>query len=531
MAEGLDCLWVSDDGSRNECAIDWYQDDGQYYLFLPGNMTMNTLCIGFSGVNTIRIDDQEINNGDSISDLSAGEYTIKSGSRRYQLNIMQGSSDIPALYIHTDSGSLASIHKSKDNKESGTLLFVDPDGKVSYDGELSHIKMRGNSSTTFKKKNYQIKLDEGENLMGMGKSRTWILTGNSRDKSLLRNQITYDMAMYAQMAYTPEHISAEVYINHEYMGLYLFSEKIMIDDDRIDIADLESETEDINEQPLEEYEFAGAKKPSVGKYKAYAIAENPEDITGGYLIEFESYSSRYEQEASAYYTSRKNTLAIKSPEYCTVEQMDYISNFMQSFENAIFSTDGVDESSGMHYSDLIDVDSLVDKYLIEEITKNYDGNSSSMFFYKPSDEESGTAFAGPVWDYDSAYGSYAQKHNREVLEPDGFWINNASGKNYWWPALYKQTDFAQRVRERYQEVFKPALEILLGYRDEDTGELLSLSSYAESIRSSAEMNFVRWPALKNPSTVANTGHTFDMNIEYLTAFIEGRYEFLNSAWE
>ena len=52
MAEGLDCLWVSDDGSRNECAIDWYQDDGQYYLFLPGNMTMNTLCIGFSGVNS-----------------------------------------------------------------------------------------------------------------------------------------------------------------------------------------------------------------------------------------------------------------------------------------------------------------------------------------------------------------------------------------------------------------------------------------------------------------------------------------------
>ena len=523
-------LWVSGDGSHGVDAIEWYLNKNVYYLFLPGNVDKAVLKIGFSGTEQIKIDGSLFNQGDSAAVLPDEKTTITDArGKKYTLQVLQGSKNLPALYITTESGSLDKIHARKTNKEAGSLVFVTPEGKKVYDGALSHIKMRGNSSTTFKKKNYQIKLENGTNLMGMGKNRTWILTGNSRDKSHLRNQISLDMAMHAGLAYTPEHISAEVYINNQYMGLYLFSEKVMIDDDRVDITDLEAENEKLNGS-AEDAAMVGPKAATKGQFKAYKFEHEPEDITGGYLIEFESYPSRYKDEASAYHTDRAMTLVIKSPEYASVAQMEYITGFMQGFENAIFSKDGTDPESGKHYAEFVDMQSLVNKYMIEEIAKNYDGNNSSMFFYKPADAQSKVAYAGPVWDYDSAYGSYAQERNKRVLEGKGFWINNATGKAYWWPALYKQEDFKAAVKASYQDTFKPAIEILLGMRETDGGAMKSLDDYAAFIAESAEMNSIRWPALKNPSTVANTGHTFELNIEFLRKFLQDRYAFLNKEW-
>lgn len=527
-AAGKITMWVSSDGTRGVDAIEWYQNKDVYYLMLPGNTELEKLRIGYEGTASLKINGEVIERGAPASVLQLGKSVLTNEKgKKYNLQVMQGSKGLPAIYVVTQSGKLDKIHASKENKEPGSLVFVTPEGEKAYDGALTHIKMRGNSSTTFKKKNYQIKLENGTNLMGMGKSRTWILTGTSRDKSLLRNQITFDLAMYAGLESTPEHVLTEVYFNNEYMGVFLLSEKIEIDDDRIDMADLEKATEAINPS-VEDAELVGSRKAVNGKYKAYDIENNPDDITGGYLIEFE-YSLRYKEEPSVYQTTKGNALVIKSPEYCSVEQMEYISGFMQSFEDAIFSKNGIDAKTGKHYSEIVDMASLVAKYMVEEISKNYDGNKSSMYFYKPEDSKSTLAFAGPVWDYDNTYGSYARENNKTVLVGKGFWINNATGK-YWWPALYKQADFKAAVIARYQDTFKPALEILLGLREEEGAVLKSLDAYASSIAESAEMNFIRWPAMKNPTTVANTGHSFELNIEYIRKFLEERYAFLNEEW-
>lgn len=524
-------LWVSPSGEKTTAAMQIYKADKDYYLFLPGTADVNTLRIGYSGSKNVLINGRAIVQGESASVFQPGttcQLTV--GSTLYTLHILQGSPGLPTLYIVTESGSLKKIHEKKANKEPGALIFVDGAGKTEYDGPLTHVKMRGNSSTTFAKKNYQIKLETGANLCGMGKSRTWVLTGNYRDKSLLRNQITMDMALYAGLDNTPEHLSAEVYINNEYMGLYMFSEKVMIDDDRVAITDLEAATEALNSQDLSAYPRTGPIEATPGKFKAYDIPVNPADITGGYLVEFEAYSSRYKEEASVYHTTRKNTLVVKSPEYCSQEQMAYISAYMQSFENAIFAPDGVDPDTGRHYTELVDLSSLVTKYLVEEVSKNYDGNSSSMFFYKPSDSESPIVFAGPAWDYDSAYGSYAREDNADrALTGDGLWIAEKSGSRYWWPALYRQPDFYQAMVEKYESAFLPAMEILLGQRAE-TDTLRSLDSYAEEIRLSTDMNLVRWPRAKKPSTAAQTGYTFDENIAFLKSFITQRMRYLNNLW-
>ena len=125
------------------------------------------------------------------------------------------------------------------------------------------------------KKNYQIKLTKGADLLGMGKAKKWILTGNYRDKSCLRNMIMLDLSVAVSLRYTPQHAFAELYINHEYRGLYLFSEKVEISDERVSIHNLEKETEKLNEPALSSFRRIGEKEPVKGGWKAYDIENIP----------------------------------------------------------------------------------------------------------------------------------------------------------------------------------------------------------------------------------------------------------------
>ena len=532
-------VFLSPTGKKTVNAITWYKQSGtNYYLFLPGNYDVSAAKFGLSGAKKLVFTKlkKTVETGDSASFLTPGKYAVTLDGKSRTLNVLKGSSGFPALYITTASGSLTQIQKSKENKEKGKLIFVGPDGKQQYNGALEHIKCRGNSSMKFVKRNYQIKLAEGASLMGWGKAKKWILTSNYRDKSLLRNQIVYDTALYMGMPYTPEHISAEVYINNEYQGVYTFSEKIEIDDDRVNITNLENATEKLNSKPLSSYSVVGSKTAVKGKYKAYKIPKEPGDLTGGYLVEFESYPMRYKQEPSAYMTKKGDVLVLKSPEYASKAQMEYVSGKLQAFENAIFSKNGTDPATKLHYDEIVDMDSLVRKYLIEEYSKNYDGNSSSMYFYKPADSVSKKFYAGPVWDYDSTFGSYAQEHNaRNVLSGKGLWIGTSSTAGLWWPALYKQADFKKRVVSLWKQELKPAMEILLGKKKAPAKcPLKSLADYEKSISASWDMNNIRWPRLATPSAnvlnVAQTGTTLAKNMEYIKTFLTDRYQFFLDEW-
>ena len=530
-ASGGPEVWISPDGELTADAITLNKNEGKgYTLYLPGNLKTGDLKFGLADGVSFTFGSRSVKSGDGAGIIRPGKYQIKIGKTKASLQVMRGSENLPAVYVTTESGSLKKIEAKKDNKEPGHLVFRGPDGSVQYDGELDHVKTRGNSSMQFKKKNYQIKLAKGTDLLGMGKAKKWILTGNYRDKSYLRNQAVLDLAAAIGLDYTPEHTAAELYINHEYRGLYLFSEKVEIDKDRIAFANLEKATEKVNSEPPEKSKMVGKKSSTKGHFKAYDIPTDPEDITGGYLIEYESYPVRYGMEASAYMTKKGGVLVSKSPEYVSSAQMQYISSQMQSFENAIMAEDGKDPESGKHYTEIADVESMALKYMVEEISENYDGNSSSQYFYKPQDSISGKIYAGPAWDYDSTFGSYAAKHNAKyVLNPEYLWIAKGD-KTAWYPALYRHEDFRQKVAELWQEKARPAVEVLLGKREAGETGMQSIDRLAQSIEDSAAMDRQRWPRPDVSSTVAQTGGSFSENVRFLKNYLEKRYHFLNGEW-
>ena len=503
------------------------------YLFLPGNVRLEDLKIGFTGADRMELNGQEMTGTETAQILLAkNEIRFNRKVSTISFKVMRGSPNLPVLYVSTETGNLTLIQRSKHYKEKGSLYMEDGNGKVEYNGFLEHVKMRGNASTAYVKRNYQIKLVKGENLLGFGKAKKWILTGNWLDRTMLRNQITYDLAAFAGLPYTPECRQVELYVNHEYLGLYLFSEKVEIQPGRIAISDLEKETERVNTEPLSGYEQK--KEPRTGvpnSKKYYDIPNDPADITGGYLFEYEFSKDRYNPEPSGVVTNMDIGIVIKSPEYATKKQIDYIGALIQGFENAIRAKDGRDPETGKHYSEFIDMDSLVLKYMINEFSQNYDSNTSSEFFYKPSDSESTVAFAGPVWDMDNTYGVYARKGMEEsISSPKGLFVGNANRGAYWWPNLYKHDDFRQRIRELYRSRFGHGVKVLLGLENDPDGKLKSVDTYAAEIAESIDMNYVRYPDMKWSKRIINTGTNREDNLAYLKTFMEGRTQFLEAEW-
>ena len=532
-AENRTGFWISATGEYTADAIGITTVDEKSYLFLPGGLDLNAYRIGFDA-DSLYLNGTEAHSMQTpASALTAGKpndllFVNGESKRRISVIMVQGDS-LPVMYILTESGSMKKVHQNKSNKEPGSMILTDSDGSRVYDGGLKHIKMRGNASTRYKKHNYAIKLTEGTNLFGMGKAKKWILLGNHLDKSLIRNQMTFDMARYAGLQYTPECRQVLVYINHEYMGLFLLTEKIEVDDDRVDIRNLEKETEEMNENKLNEYPAFGKKSLKGGNTKGFQIPNEPEDISGGYLVEYDHDLHKYSEIASGCITKRGRCLTIHSPEYSSEAQTKYIIGLLQSFENAIFAEDGRDPDTGKHYSEIVDFDSLVNKYLINEVSKNYDSNMSSEYFYKPDDSVSTKAYAGPVWDLDNTYGDYARKDNAMHLKPTGMYTSNKGSLSYWWPALYQQPDFREAVVKRYHEKFVPALEIMLGLREEDE-QLKSLDTYAAAIEKSAAMEYIRYPLLKQKQNQVQTGTNLKENIDYLKTYILKRMKFLSEEW-
>ena len=432
------------------------------------------------------------------------------------------SANLNALYLTTESGNLTYVEKKKGNKEAGGMAVLSPEGEVTQTGDMEFIRLHGNGTLDYKKKSYDIKLSQKTDLLGMGKAKRWILLANNIDNSLLRNKIAYDMQLETGMTYGIHSTFVDLYINHRYRGNYLVTEKMEIGENRIDIDDLEKATEALNDQPLNSYTRVGILQSyQADSSKAYRIPNDPEDITGGYLLEFE-LTYRYIRVESGVVTKQGQPVVIKSPKYASEAQVAYIRELLQNVEDALFSKDGINPNTGKHYYEYVDKNSLVMLFTLEEVMKNYDANRSSLYFYKPSDDESTLLYAASGWDFDQSL------DNAGYEGPQVTTVMSSSTHYHWFPKAYKIQDFYDAVCETYQTVFRPCLDILLGEREKGT-YLQSLEDYRQLLSASAAMNYDRWSYCQT-SPHTRVGASFNAAVTYLETFITKRRNWLNEYW-
>lgn len=516
--------------------VSWWKSDvdGKYYMFMPSDFSLDSATVWFTATADVYCGEEKLENGKPTSAFkNGGEVTLVAGSRSYELVFMT-SSKLPTVYINTPDGGLDRIHADKSHKESGcTMLAVDENGKVNYDSTLDYMKGRGNTSWEFDKKPYNIKLSSKSKLFGMSKSKKWCLIAHNKDNSYLRDNIVQAVGAELEMGWTPDGRNIDLYINGEYKGVYLLCEKVEVSGNRVDIFDLEEATEELNP----DLDFSTLRvKGTAGKFsgyiedsrKWYNIPNDPENITGGYLLELE-YSYRYGDEPSGFVTKNGQSVVLKSPEYASKAQIDYISTYWQEFEDALYSESGYN-SQNKTISDYIDLDSFARAYLVQEWSANFDAGMSSTFLHKDVD---GKLVAGPIWDFNEALGnSYGSRDGVDLTNPTNLhanmryiWKNSLAGNDTckWTPNIYalayRHADFVEAVEKIMENELVPAANKMLNKQFDEL---------VDAVTESAVMNCIRWNVYGTTDTTA-IRVSYGEEITMLKNYIAVRTPFLSEA--
>ena len=494
---------------------DWWYSEWEdcRYVFLPVTADRSNLIITYSADETLYLNGQAIKSGEMTSMLvDADTFQITVGDKDCgTLKIMQ--SNIGCIYLSTSHGGLNTLDNNRSVIETGKALMLNADGGTEYNGNIEKLTAHGNSSWDYsKKKPYNLKLPQKENLYGMGKAKKWALLANYLDHSMMRNKLTEEMCKAAGMDYVMDSVFVDLYADGSYRGTYQLYERVQIQKNRINIRDLEEVTEKLNSRDLNEYTqwvfgADSAIEYKENSYKYYDIPNNPDDITGGYLLQFQQWNRYGNKCKSGFVTSRGQAIAIDGPEYASKAQVEYIRSFVQDMEDAIYSDTGYN-NKGKHYSHYLDEDSFIIAYLVQEISENIDATYSSFYLWKDSDlTGDGRLHFSPAWDFDLAYNNFpTQRVNSDgnsgfSSRPDNLFaayfpihgyndggITSSSGSGRptvgisWIGQLYKNENFVKRVAEVYFEHFEPFLSSLT---DNENTNLLQM---AEQICPSAEMN-------------------------------------------
>ena len=298
---------------------------------------------------------------------------------------------------------------------------------------MAGVEIRGKFSAKFPQKSYSIETRDaaGENLnislLGMPPENDWILLGNYNDKSFVRNALAFDL--FRRMGhYAPRTQFVEAIVNWNYRGIYLLTEKIKRDKNRVNIAKLRPEEND------------------------------GDDLTGGYIIKIDyyrsdgsdSWASKFFQEGKA--ENRVRFVYHQPPaDEISPQQKFYIQNWIHRAEAALFSDYFADPARG--YRRYLDVPSFIDYFIISELSRNIDAYRKSRYFFKDKDSNGGLLHAGPVWDFDWAWKNIRD----EQLGPtDGSgWVyqfNHGSRKinsPHWYERLMQDPEFVRELADRY----------------------------------------------------------------------------------
>jgi|GEM_PF-1485085 len=330
------------------------------------------------------------------------------------------NSDLPIIMIETD-GQLIDRFDFKNTFWS----IVEPNNNgrsygsnsPTFSGKVA-MRVRGASSKWFSKKQWRVELrDENDNdkaaeLLGMPKESDWVLYGPGRyDRALINNPLMYHISN-EQGKYAPRTRFVEVYFNDnggnlddsDYWGIYVLTEKIKVDKNRVDIEKIDSTQ---NSSP---------------------------EIEGGYILSLDRGKDFSTPYTTAHYTApwtinSQVGYSLSSPDNVsiTTQQESYITNTIAQFENALTSNDWLHPSLG--YKNFTDIDTWTSAHIIKALAKEVDGFFLSTYFSK---DRGSKLKHGPVWDFDRTMGSV----DKRTLDPIGWDTglpgNPSYGNVYYW---------------------------------------------------------------------------------------------------
>ncbi|MBQ9468446.1 MAG: CotH kinase family protein [Clostridia bacterium] len=413
-------------------------------------------------------------------------------------DVASGSATWTAIFERADKMHLAEIHintafgdaiANRDYEIAEMKITGAENAAYDLDTDVM-IKIRGNSSvgSTYdndnynSKNSYSVKLFEKEKLLGLGsgKSKKWVLNSNKFDLSALRNYLVWQLARgMGTIPFVPQCTWVHLYVNGEYRGLYTLSEKVNAEKGRVEVDD--SPTGDPDKGYLVELDFRGQS------------GDDPWFDIDGY-----GPDPRYKRYDAVEFV-------IKSDIEGDAD-IEFIRDYIQRCHYAMMQ--GVREDIG----ELVDLPSLVDMYIIEELSKDCDAGRASFYVCK---DKGGKLFFTAPWDFDFGFGTYGQATTVPGRVSEGYDCCT------WFASLITRTWFKDLVHERLEEL-QPVLDRVM----EDLTEI------SELIGDDIDRNAERWNLYGRhyhdyvSNRVSFDLHDLSEHIDYIKSWTRGRWRWL-----
>ncbi len=324
------------------------------------------------------------------------------------------------------------------------------------------IRGRGNSTWGWPKKPYKIKLKAEAGLLGMPVAQDWVLLAGFADRSSLRSHLALEMARQTRLPWTPRARYVDVVLNGLSQGLYLLTEQVE----------------------------AGRSRVKVPK--------------NGHLLEIDA---RFRRSGDPGFKSERGTpVVFKDPDEVSVRQRRTVKRAVRAFEDVLYGPRFADPERG--YAAHIDVGSVVDWYLVEELFRNQDSNFHSSVYVTWAP---GAKFAmGPVWDFDLSAGS---KWNATTL-PEG-WHTRVG--RHWVARMFRDPAFAARVSARWAQL-RPTFE----------AQVAGLPASADVLREAAARDWQLWHGPQGQVTGSVHADSFDGEVAFLRDWLTARARWMST---
>lgn len=347
-------------------------------------------------------------------------------------------SNLPIVVIETDGG----INIPDEPKVSGTMKIIwHQDGSrnymtdidnpefLNYDGRIG-IERRGSTSQTMlNKKPYALETREDDDvtnrnvsILGMPKENDWVLNSLAFDQTGMRDVLAYELSNRLGQ-YASRSVYCEVVINGDYKGLYAFMEKIKPDKNRVNIEEMD---QTCNNYP----EVTGGYITKADKSNGDPVAWTMQGYGGGWWGNYIDFIHHYPKPADI-----------------TNAQSNYIHSVFTDLAS-VANHHNTSITSGI--PSVIDIPSFVDFLMIAEYTSNVDVYAFSTFFHK---DRMGKLRAGPVWDYNLAFG-YDAFGNRSKYNVWQFNNEDNTGPKFW-KDLFDTNLFRCYFAKRWFELTEP----------------------------------------------------------------------------
>ncbi len=382
--------------------------------------------------------------------------------------------NIPTIYIETE-GAFNFI--DKEEYVVSKVIVSDADSTGVFEAS---VRGRGNSTWEFmEKKPFRIKFDTKQHFLGMpANAKSWTLIACAVDKTLLRNNLAFEISRFLGFEFTPSNVMVDVVLDGFYYGTFMASDHIEVDKNRINIVEMK--TTDV-------------------------ILP---DLSGGYHLEIDAYA---EQEPVFFKTNTNIPVTIKSPKDDVIVpvQKEWITSYINKLENLLLS----DAQNALEK--YIDLESAVKYYLHSELTGNCDSYWCIPMFKKRNDEK---LYFGPVWDYDQAFLT-----NQRVPRFYATLDTQHGVAQPWFRAMMKTSAAQNYLKLLWNKV-----------KDEGLKEQLKnyLTENSERINQSQNLNYERWRSLNRKVWFEDALFpTYNQYIDFVKEFIDDRFDWFDEMYQ